>query len=105
MSECRRLPPKGFVESYVFGSRNEPFLPRLSAFHAPLSDEIRCRTYLSTDDMADLHKMVIHHIREMIRGEPISLHEDKVLLILLLLVRAINGVAEFRAAERISLEA
>jgi hypothetical protein len=35
-------------------------------------------SYLSTDDMADLHKVVIHHVGQMVGRVAIILHDDLV---------------------------
>lgn len=36
--------------------------------------------YSSSNDMSDLHAMVVHHIGEMICGESIGFHEDGVIV-------------------------
>lgn len=61
-------------------------------------------THLATDDMCDLHEMVIHHVCKMIRRIPISLHENKILLGLLLLKGPVDGVLEPRRPETARVE-
>lgn len=54
--------------------------------------------------MCDIHEMVIHHVCKMIRRIPISLHENKILLGLLLLEGPVDGVLEPRRPETARVE-
>lgn len=69
------------------------------------STVVKGDTHLSTDNMGDLHEMVIHHVCKMIRRIPISLHENKILLGLLLLEGPVDGVFEPRCPETTRVEA
>lgn len=55
--------------------------------------------------MGDFHQMVINHIRQMIRGESICLHQDEVFLHILLLESPVNGIMELRPTKLVTLEA
>ena len=48
--------------------------------------------YGTSDDVGDVHQVVIYNIGKVIRRESIALDEDKVLLVLLLLVPPVDPV-------------
>lgn len=85
MGKRRRLPPKRLIQGNMLWRGNEPLL--------------------AADDVRHLHQVVVHDIGEMVRREPIRLENDKVLLDVLLLEVAVDGVAEFRVPKGVSLEA
>lgn len=55
-------------------------------------------THGASDNMGDFHQVVIHYISEVIGREPVGLDENKVLLVLLLLVSPVNPVHEREGA-------
>src|SRR3989338_4567634 len=58
MRELRRVPPEGYVEHNMLrGGRNK---------------------FLATNDMRDLHQMIVHHVGEIINRPAVALYEDAV---------------------------
>lgn len=62
-------------------------------------------THFTTNNVRNLHEMVVHDVGEVIRRIPVRLHEHKVLLGLLLLERPVDGVSELGGAEARRVEA
>lgn len=61
------------------------------------SRELRVElAYGASDYVGDPHQVVVHDIRKVIRREAITLDEDKVLLLLLLLIPPVDPVHERR---------
>lgn len=48
--------------------------------------------------MSDLHEVVIHHIRKVVGRVAVSLDDDEVALVLILLVVAVDNIRERRTA-------
>lgn len=86
------FPAEGVVEGNVLGRGDEPFLDVVSS--RTIGGWRRGLAYLATDNVCDLHQMIVYHVRKVIRRIPVRLHENEIFLLNLLLERAVGGVNE-----------
>lgn len=84
--------------SHSWASRKRLVLDRAARGAAP-------QPYLAPDDVRHLHEVVVDDVGKVVGREAVRLDEDKVLFGILLLVGAVNGIAELDAGGSIALEA
>lgn len=89
------LPAKGLVESDVLWCRNEPFLKGFVSLLQGNNNnhQAACEfLYLATNNMSNLHEVVIDDTSKVVSREPIRFQNNKVFFILFLLELAVDGI-------------